>query len=717
MIIYAVGAFSIIVLSAILWIVLLSSRQLDRIVKNYIFWSAAISCWALGYGITLSGQLSYDATLFWNRTCHVFACIIPVAFMQLTLAVCKRSDQLSKYLVKLGYGIALFLIFFSYSPLFVKRLWSMGIFDYQPLGGPLYLWFTVFFMGFTTISIIILINGVVRADGISRSQILTFLLGAVVAYSGGSTLFFQAFQFNIYPFGIFFISSHVLFTGYNIYKYRFMDLEILIKRTTVFAGLFAFVYTALAGFTLLGQKLFENILGWSEWTALVPSVLLITITLRPLEEYLTKVTERYLFQKKYDYKELLRIFTTEVITYLELEKVAINTAKGLNNIIKLESVSVWIQDDSGDMMNLIAFEGMPPIEKKLSVDNAIVKWVENTHNYLLLSVIKNNPNITKALTKGFTITNSELVLPIIFRQDLIGLIAMGNKKSGDVYRPDELPLLMSIASTVGIAISNAKLFAELSAMQAEAAQKDKMAVIGTLAAGINHEICNPLGIVRGQSEMFLLNQRDGLFDNLPPEKVIAQATSIFEKVIKETDRATGITKRLSTFAKPSNMFNLEPVQVAGEIDEVLELLRTEMKVDNIIVKNTIPKDFPLLMVDKKQLQQVTFNIIRNAAQAMPESGEIIVGGSRNGTKASVSIRDTGHGISEDKLKNIFHPFFTTKDPGKGTGLGLFIVKQIVEKNHGTIACTSEVGKGTTFTLTFLIAKDNIELPGKVGSIA
>src|SRR3989344_9541262 len=104
---------------------------------------------------------------------------------------------------------------------------------------------------------------------------------------------------------------------------------------------------------------------------------------------------------------------------------------------------------------------------------------------------------------------------------------------------------MTLARTLGIAIANAQLFDELSKTQAEAAQREKMAVIGTLAAGINHEICNPLGIVRGQCEMFLLNLRDGIYSSKDRDEICQIATDIMNKVIKETDRATGITKKLS----------------------------------------------------------------------------------------------------------------------------------------------------------------------------
>jgi signal transduction histidine kinase len=261
-----------------------------------------------------------------------------------------------------------------------------------------------------------------------------------------------------------------------------------------------------------------------------------------------------------------------------------------------------------------------------------------------------------------------------------------------------------------VAISNANLFVELSKTQAEAAQKEKMAVIGTLAAGINHEICNPLGIARGQCETFLLNKQDGLYDKMTPEEQVKEAMRIMDLVIHETDRATSITKKLSTFAKPSKAAELDKVYVDKELDEVLMLVGHELKMDQIEFKRVIPNALTAIWADKKQIQEVLFNLIRNAAQAImmkqgsPPGGKITFSAQEINGTVHIDIADTGCGIPESKMGQIFNPFYTTKEPGKGTGLGLFIVRQIVERNKGKITLKSKEGIGTTFTLEFPVAE-------------
>jgi signal transduction histidine kinase len=237
----------------------------------------------------------------------------------------------------------------------------------------------------------------------------------------------------------------------------------------------------------------------------------------------------------------------------------------------------------------------------------------------------------------------------------------------------------------------------------EAAQKEKMAVIGTLSAGINHEICNPLGIARGQCEAFLLNMKDGIYEKMNPDELLLKAQQVMTKVIRETDRATAITKKLSSFAKPAKG-DVELIDVGTEIDEVFALVSYELRLEKISLEKNIAEGLPRILVDKKQFQEILFNLLRNACQAIGDRGKISVAAQESGGKVVVDIHDTGSGIDQNKVKELFNPFFTTKDPGKGTGLGLFIVRQVVEKNGGRIYMKdTKVGQGTTFTIEFPVS--------------
>jgi signal transduction histidine kinase len=340
----------------------------------------------------------------------------------------------------------------------------------------------------------------------------------------------------------------------------------------------------------------------------------------------------------------------------------------------------------------------------LGMDNTLATFLSRTKAYLSTKHQGKDSPIPKHIVEDMNKLKLQLAIPLVIHDDMIGILTLGKKKSDEDYSQDDMDIIMPLARTLAIAISNATALDELGKTQAEAAQKEKMAVIGTLSAGINHEICNPLGIARGQCEAFLLNIKDGLYKNKTDKELFEKAQGIMEKVIHEVDRATTITKRLSSFAKPSKGLLTDDINIKEEIDEVLALVGYEMKLDKIEVENQVPQDLAHIMGDKKQLQEVFFNIIRNAAQAITEKGKITIRGRQSDGKVFVEIEDTGHGIPEDKMSQIFNPFFTTKEPGKGTGLGLFIVRQVVERNGGRISLKSKFGVGTIFTLEFPVAE-------------
>ncbi len=234
--------------------------------------------------------------------------------------------------------------------------------------------------------------------------------------------------------------------------------------------------------------------------------------------------------------------------------------------------------------------------------------------------------------------------------------------------------------------------------QREVLHKEKMAFLEMLASAINHEIANPLSIARGQCEAFVLGFEEGLYKDKPKDELIERSIRIMERVIQETDRISDITKRLTDFVKSGRAAKPQQIDVAKEIDETLTFLNAEIKLSDIQIIRDIPPDLPPITADKKHIQQIFFNIIKNAVQALKDIRRIEIKGMRKGTQLCFEVRDPGVGIKEEYMSKLFTPFFTTKEGG--TGLGLFIVKQLTETNKGSIEVKSKVGEGTSFILRF-----------------
>ncbi len=679
--------------------------------KIWSLFCVSVAIW--GFGAMFIG-LSKDpdeALLYW-RMSYVGVIFIPTLFYHFVVVFLhlKRALALAAlYLVSM-----LFLVLNLTTNMVHVHVTYMfnQIYFSNP---PALLWpsFVAYFMFIVLVSHIELWLFMRKStNGTKTAQVKWFFVATVVGFSGGVTCFLPTFGFELYPYGNLTVPLYPLIMSYAIVKHQLMDIDVVVKRTAVFAGLFAFVYGTFTIITILGQEFFKDTLGWNQWIATIPTVVIITFSLRPLENFLTNATEKYLFQKKYDYKELLKVFTREILTVIDLEKLTKDTVQSLIEIVKLESASLLLHDKEAKVFRMAASSVAKEKEMVLKETDLLPEYLKKIHQ-----PIQKDKSVEKMeggeLKDTFKRLHAQVCMPIDHHDELIGILALGTKKSGEDFTPDDLDVLMTLVRTEAIAIANARLFDELSKTQAEAAQKEKMAVIGTLASGINHEICNPLGIVRGQCEMFLLNMRDGFYGQKSGEEMLKISSDIMHKVIKETDRATQITKKLSSFAKPSKLSDFEEVAINHETDEVIGLLGHDLRLSNIDIQKDFPENFPLILADKKQIEEVLFNIIRNAAQAMDKkAGKIMVTGFQDNGSVVIRIADNGTGIPQEKIEQIFHPFYTTKAPGKGTGLGLFIVKQVVERNMGQISVESQIGVGTTFTLRFNTAVTTIT--NKVG---
>lgn len=216
-------------------------------------------------------------------------------------------------------------------------------------------------------------------------------------------------------------------------------------------------------------------------------------------------------------------------------------------------------------------------------------------------------------------------------------------------------------------------------------RSERLATIGRLAAGVAHELNNPLGGILIYSHLLL---EDSAPDDPQRENL--------EKIVREATRCKDIVKGLLDFSRETEL-RVEPSDLSEIMKEVLSLMEEQALFHNIKVTRSLSSSLPKVIVDKSQIQQVFTNIVLNAAEAMDGKGDLTVRTdvSQDRRFAEAEITDTGCGIPQGNLKRIFDPFFTTKETGKGTGLGLAIAYGIVEKHRGNIEVKSEVGKGTT----------------------
>jgi len=233
-------------------------------------------------------------------------------------------------------------------------------------------------------------------------------------------------------------------------------------------------------------------------------------------------------------------------------------------------------------------------------------------------------------------------------------------------------------------------------------QAQKLAAIGELSAGIAHEINNPLAIIRQEAEwMGLLLQK--LADR--DLKEIGELEGSVRQIVQQVDRCTEITRNLLDFARKRDPV-IQAVDVNRISEDMTRLVEKEARHNNITIVRQYDQELPLIYSDAPQLRQVILNFLTNATQAIGTDGTITITTRRRGPEAvDLIFSDTGCGIPQENLGKIFDPFFTTKPPGKGTGLGLSICHGIIVRLGGKIAVESQVGRGTTFTITLPLSRE------------
>ena len=229
---------------------------------------------------------------------------------------------------------------------------------------------------------------------------------------------------------------------------------------------------------------------------------------------------------------------------------------------------------------------------------------------------------------------------------------------------------------------------QLTVAKEQLVRSETLASVGSLAAGVAHEIGNPVGIILGYLEMLLDDVED-------PE-----TRGALEKMAAATKRIDRTIRDMLNFARPAGD-EKEVCAPAGVAQEVLDLLRPQKRVRHLTARVAAFPDLPRARIPPSRLKQILLNLILNAADAMEGApGELVISVTSASGRVEVSVRDTGPGITPEAQRRIFDAFYTTKDPGRGTGLGLFMAHQIIQRYNGGISVRSVPGEGTTFFLEF-----------------
>lgn len=284
-------------------------------------------------------------------------------------------------------------------------------------------------------------------------------------------------------------------------------------------------------------------------------------------------------------------------------------------------------------------------------------------------------------------------IPLLSKEKTLGIITLFDRKN--VFKSEETELVSAIGKQLGVAIENIQLYKdlklnlnELKNTQAQLVQAAKLASIGTLAAGVAHELNQPLTVIRGYSQLLLKDIKNE-----------SSVVSGLKKIEEQTTRMKEVINHLKDFFRQSKL-SFEPINIKEVIDNVLLMFQQQLKIHNIEIIKEIEYGLKPVYGNKNHLEQVLINLLTNAKDAILsvyKEGKIKISAcNKNETFVLITVQDTGTGILPEYMDKIFDPFFTTKEVGAGTGLGLSISYGLIKDMGGFIEVESKPAQGSIF---------------------
>ena len=547
----------------------------------------------------------------------------------------------------------------------------------------------------------------------------TFTLADFVSFLGG------AFR-HLPPIGAVLATVFLFVLAESLTRPRLADLYEMAGRLLV--------ATALA-FCLAGIfYLFVTYVGrFNTYLNSVLAAIIFLVLFEPLQSEVETRIHQFFFRERYDLETTVTALRGRLAHVLEIDEMVETLLDGLERSRRVTSTAIYLRDQEGDGFDIVGAVGATA-PKRIEALTAR-PLLDRLHDHASISLEEvarekkeeESPLLTAARSLG-ALQGCVLLGVKVDGADLVGLICVVDDRVRDAFTPEEITLLETVASQIGVAIANSRIYSRMK-------ERDRLATLGALAAGLAHEVKNPLGAIKGAAQ--LLEELDAA----PLGETERQTTREFIGIIlEEVDRLNRVVGSFLDYARP-NAGNPVPLDINAAVRRTIQILSSQLAEPVVDLRLELHEPLARAQIDPEQFRQVLINLVQNAVQAMDGEGRITVSTAQrrvarttwattvppdrassreepNGKESSregaprraqpdeielveVAVRDTGPGISQKVLKNLFIPFFTTRE--RGTGLGLAISQSLVQNAGGTIDVQTQSGAGTTFTILLPVA--------------
>ncbi|MBZ0165221.1 MAG: GAF domain-containing protein [Candidatus Omnitrophica bacterium] len=702
----------------------LSKNTRSKVNQSFAVFGFSIFVWLVSFGVAYFIN-DLEIKLAWYKFGYLGIIFIPTNFYLFT---CFFVGKRKKFLAKVGFGCALLLCtmhFSAYS--LIDGLYVYSWHSYPRAALPQHPLLLLYFLIFFSLSFYELVKMYFREhSSIQRAKVSYIIIGACLG-TMGSVDYLPNYGINVIPFGFIFMVLYPSILTYAIIRYRLMDVTLAITRTSIFVTVYTFVLGIPFALAFGIQDSLIRVFD-SNWWIIPLTSSTILATIGPYV-YITiqRKAEDKLLQEQRQYQATLRQASLGMGQIKDLNRLLNLIVHVVTRAVKIENCKIFLRHEDSKQYIQKAVKGNKGEDggtNKLSFESPLVHYFNQMKEPLVYEEVKQRRSDVggeglEELEQILEDMDSALVVPSFIEQKLIAIISLGKKRSGKLYSYDDLAVFAILANQSALAIENAQFYEDMKRTHVQLLKAEKMATVGTMADGLSHQINNRLhamGFIAGD---LLDTVRLGLKNGVSKKnrELLTEIESGLERIQQNVKHGGEIVGGLLRYTRKGEQ-GFGAVNFQELLKSAFEMAQFKIKINMMEVHRHFDDTIPQIKGNFTQLQEVFFNLIDNSYDAMmqrkDELGEegfkprLDIFAREVGAKIEIIMQDNGMGVKETDMHKLFAPFFTTKATSKkGTGLGLYVIRQIIEDNHGgkvNFSSKYKIGSETHIILPIAVQK-------------
>lgn len=699
---------------AVIGVFVFSKNTKSRINFTFFLHNIAIFIWLFGTFMMFISRGNDELSVFWDRFIYAGVVFIPVFMYHFGLAYTQRKPD---FLLKFGYILSILFLLTVPSKYFVDGIfkYTWGVHTKAQLFHHLFLlyfvcyvliWFVQMFKYYKTLR-----------SPLIRKQGMYIFIAFLLLFSIGPLAYLPAYGIAVYPFAFFSGLIFSIILGYAIIAHRLMDVKFVMRSYSVYIlSLMSIIAAAVVIKYIYNIFFHDNVL-------INLLILVFSLIVFPsIKNYFYRFANKYFFSSLYDTKQVIESISEKLRSTLDVEKIYEYIYETLSDAFHIKSFGLltyeekenqyYIKNNQGfEVGYKKTFEGDDDLHNLFIKDNKAIIIEELKHGSLKLN--KHAVETIEMLKK----IGVEIMAPLNVKDKTIGLIVLGPKESGDMYNDEDLQVLKIVGAQTAIALENALLYGETKdfniKLKAEVKRatrelveaNEKLKILDRAKSDFisiaSHQLRTPLTVIKGYISM-MLEGSFGALTKLEQESLT--------KVFESNERLIQLVENLLNLSRIESgrlQYNFEKHNLANTVDSVVDELTGTATSKGLKLKYKAPaKSFPESMIDIEKIRQVVMNLIDNAIK-YTKKGTVSVSLKQEGDNIEFCVSDTGMGMDQDDIPNLFKRFSRGKGTAlvhtEGTGLGLYVARKMVEAHDGKIWAESPGrDQGSKFCFTMPI---------------